>query len=170
MGAGILGALGENLVFPLACSNLGVDAFNVQTGFQAHVKVGLNDVSAERVLGAHGAVELALRRLVAWETEGEVGLWVPEEVLLLETKPEVVVVVVDGGAAVRSVGAAVGVENLAHDEVSVDAVGVGVDGHRLEHAVRIATVGLQRGRAVKRPHGALSHRAAEIGSDHRLAS
>ena len=132
--------------------------------------MSLDDVPAECVLGTHGAVELALWRLVAWEAEGEVGLWVPEEVFLLKAEPEVVVVVVDGGAAVRSVGASVSVEDFAHDEVPVDAVGVRVDGNGLEKAVRVAAVSLQRGRTVERPHGAFRHRAAEIAADHGFAS
>jgi hypothetical protein len=39
----------------------------------------------------------------------------PEEIFLLEAKPEIVVIVFDGCPAIRFVGASIGVEYFGHD-------------------------------------------------------
>ena len=63
--AGLLGALGEDLEFPLAASDFLVDAFEVDASLKAEVGVFLNEGSAVGVLAAHGTVVEALRAGVA---------------------------------------------------------------------------------------------------------
>jgi hypothetical protein len=106
------------------------------------------------VLVADAGVVLALGRREALAREAERHALAEEEVLLLEAEPGVGIVR-DGGAAVGRMRRPVREEHLAHDEHTVDARGVGEDGDRLEHAVRVATLGLARRAAVEAPHGEL---------------
>ena len=100
----------------------------------------------------------ALRR----ETKRFVDGHVPEEILLLKTEPEIIVVVFNGGASVALVRGTVGVEHLTHDEVAIPALRVHADKHRLQQTVRRTPFGLLGGGAVERPHGAVVKVAGEI--------
>ncbi len=69
-------------------------------------------------------------------------LLIPQEVFLFETKPEIFVIVVDGGSAIGCVRRTVGIEHFGHDQITVVAIGVWENGDGLEQAVRIATIRL----------------------------
>ena len=111
--------------------------------------MGLDDFSAVGVLGSDGAVELALRGCVPGETQGEVGLGVPEEVLLLVPEPEVVIVLIDRCPAVRSVRGPICVVHLAHHKEAVQPVRIRVDCHGLQDAVGRAPLGLKGGASIE---------------------
>ena len=168
----MLGALGEDLEFPLATSNFLVDAFKVDAGLKTKVGVLLNEGAAVGVFSAHGAVVEALWTRVATngETEGELCVNVHDEIFLLVAKPEIVVIVVDGCSSVAGVRRSVGVQHFAHDQVSVHALGVGEDVHGLQQAVGGAAIGLLGGGSVKHPNRALFNRATKVRPDHGLAS
>jgi len=56
--------------------------------------------------------------------EDAISFIIPKEILLLETEPEIVVVVLDCCTAIGLVRRAVGVEDFAHDEEAVLATGI----------------------------------------------
>ena len=171
-GAGC--ALGEHLELPLACGDLAVDALDIDAGLKAGVESAPRCMLRPKALArAHRAV---VRHLAAPDSRqtgkpgGRLVLGVPQEVLLLEAEPEIVVVVLDGGAAVRLVRRAVGVQHLGHHQVAVLAVRVGEHRHGLQQAVRGAAVRLLRGTTVERPDRALVERAPEVALHPRLAA
>jgi hypothetical protein len=142
---------GTDLVLPLSGHDLGVGAGDVDVGVQAGLVVGLDDVTAEDLAGAYTAVVGALRsrETVLGPAIGPAKL-VEKSVLLLETEPEVVCLVLledDGGvvAEVVRVGLAVRHVGLAHDEdVVAEAEGAGVICDRAEVDIRVATGRLAR--------------------------
>src|SRR5579872_688905 len=88
---GLGGAFGEDLKFPLAFGNLGIDAFVIDAGGKTEVPVFFDDLAsaAAHVLVANPAVVGSLRRTrvaVLRETEGTPIL--KQEVLLLKTNPQ----------------------------------------------------------------------------------
>ncbi len=103
--AGFLGTLGEDLEFPLAHHHFGVDAFDVQAGFQAQFQMLFDDFAANRFAVTDAAVVRALRTGISFGGEADrlVGFGIPDRVLLLEAEPEIVVVVVDRRATVAPV-------------------------------------------------------------------
>ena len=78
------------------------------------------------------------------ESRRQVGAGIPQEVLLLEAEPEVVVVFLDGGAAIGLVGRTVGVQDLGHHEEGIRATRVPKDRHRFQQQVRGVAFGLRR--------------------------
>ena len=151
-----------NLVLPLGRHHLRVDAGDVDVCVEAGLVVGLDDVTAVHlagsnttVVGALGAGEAALGPAV-WPSVGA-----KQRVLLLQTKPEVLLLVdlhqaLSLVAEVELVGGAVGVPGLAEDEDVVTAAeGVGVHGTRAEVDVGVLARGLARRGAVKVPLGKL---------------
>ena len=106
----------------------------------------IDDVAADGVGGADGGVVWTLRagETAFREADRQVGFVVPEDVFLLEAKPKVVVIVVDGGAAVGFVRGAVCIEDFAHHQpvVGANLVGIGVEGDRLEETVGVVAGGL----------------------------
>ena len=143
---GLLGTLGEDLKFPLAGCDLGVDAFDIQPGFEAGIQMLLDAGPPMGVFGAHRAIVGTLGRREASRRKARrvVVLRAPEEVFLFEAEPEVFVVFIDRGPAVRLVWRAVSIEYLGHHEVGILAAGIGVDGDRLEQTVGVAAGGLLR--------------------------
>lgn len=124
---------GTDLVLPLGGHDLGVGAGDVDLGVQAGLVMSLDDVTAEDLAGAYTAVvgtlgsgetvlgpavrpaELVEKSVLLLETEPELVLLV-----LLEDDGSIVTVVVRVGATIRHVG-------LAHDEnVVAETEGVGV--------------------------------------------
>ena len=146
--ASTLCALCEDLELPLTCGDLTVDSLNVETCIEADIEMLFDHVAAECVLSADRAVVRALWFWVTGSRESwwTVGDWIPQEVLLLETKPEVFVIIgfVDGRTPVGRVWSAVRVKNLGHDEVCVPTVRIGDDRDWLQQKVGGATVGLVR--------------------------
>ena len=147
-----------DLVLPLGGHDLGVGAGDVDVGVQAGLVVGLDDVTAEDLAGSYTAVVGALRSREAvlgpavWPAE-----LVEESVLLLETEPELVLLVLledNGGvvAEVVRVGAAIRHVGFAHDEdVVAQTEGVGVVRDGAEVDIGVVTGRLTRRRAVKVP-------------------
>ena len=96
-----------------------------------------DELAAVRVSCANRAVIWALRRRIAAFREAwrEISFNVPEEIFLLETEPEIIVIICNSRAAIGGVWRAISVENLAHDKVSARAIGVRIDCDRLQEAV-----------------------------------
>ena len=94
-------------------------------------------VTAVGVTGTDGTVVGALWR---WETARrkagrQLCIDIPQEVLLLETKPEIVVVIIDGRAAIGRMWRTIGIEHFTHDQVRIVAVWIWINGNGLEQAV-----------------------------------
>ena len=153
--SGGLGALAEDLEFPLALGHFGVDALVVDTGIEALFEVLLDDFACDVTDGlvANAGVVLALGIGEIVGTGGETQRTaIPvQEVFLLEAKPGARVIE-NGRTGVRGVrGHAIGHHHFAHHQRTVLAGAVGIDGHRLQHAVRAAALGLTGGAAVEIP-------------------
>ena len=142
--AGLLGALGENLEFPLAAGDFLVDTFEVQPGLKAEIGVLFNKRTAVGVLPAYRTVVEPLWAGITanGETEWQLRVNVHDEVFLLVAEPEIVVIIVDGRTTVAGVRRAVRVHDLAHHEPAVHALRVGEDVHGLQQAVGGAAIGL----------------------------
>ena len=99
---GRLGALAEDLEFPLALRHFGVDAFVVDAGGEAEVEMLLDDLAGDvaDIPVADAGVVRALRRRIAAAGEAERTAVLVEEVFLLEAEPGAVIVE-DGRALVR---------------------------------------------------------------------
>lgn len=142
---------GTDLVLPLSRHDLGVGAGDVDASVQAGLVVSLNNVTAEDLAGTDTAVVRTLGTGVA--TLGPAigpAVLVEQGVLLLETEPELVLLVglhQDGSivAEVVGVGLAVRAPGLAHDEdVVAKAEGIGVEGDGAEVDIRVVAGGLAR--------------------------
>ena len=94
-------------------------------------------LAAVSVSCANRAVIWALRRRIAAFREAwrEISFNVPEEIFLLKTEPEIIVIICNSRAAIGGVWRAISVENLAHDKVSASAIRVWIDCDRLQEAV-----------------------------------
>lgn len=149
-----------DLVFPLGGHNLGVGSRDVDVGVHARLVVSLDDVAAEDLAGTHAAVVWALRgREAVLGPAIRPALSVEEGVLLLQTEPETVLLVLvhdHGGivAEVVLVGRAVGHVRLAHDQdVVTQTEGVRVHGDGAKVDIRVVAGSLARRGAVEIPFG-----------------
>lgn len=157
----VLGTFTEDLEFPLAFGDLGIDTFVVDACVEADVEVLLNDVTGDIT---YVAVTSAAVVFTLWGGEA-VGIFGPteratfgmEEVFLFESNPESVVFR-NGGAGIAGVGSTVRKHDFTHYEEAVLAGTVGVERHGLEHAIRAAAVCLLGGAAIETPHGAIFER------------
>ncbi len=150
----LFGAFAEDLEFPLAFGDFGIDAFVVDAGVEAEVEVFFDDLACDIADGfvAGTAVIWALRGGVSFSGETEWAAILIEEIFLLETKP-CARIIEHGGAAVGWVrGGAVWHHDFAHHKSAVAASAVWIDGDWFEHAVGAAAFGLLRRAAIKSPH------------------
>ena len=121
-------ALAETLEFPLPEHHLGIDAGDPHTCGQADIPVLVDDVSAGDVVAAHGAVVGALGLGVSALGEAErTVVGGHQDVLLFESEPELLGVVVEQGPGVGGVDRFVGGKHLAQHDVAVFAERVVVD-------------------------------------------
>ncbi len=99
--SGLLGALAEDLEFPLALRDFRVDAFMVDAGREAEVEMLFDDLAGDvaDVGVADAGVVRTLRRRITRRREAERTAVLVEEVFLLEAEPGAAVVE-DGGALV----------------------------------------------------------------------
>ena len=157
--SGPLRSLAEDLELPLTLGHFGVDALVVDPGGEAVVEVGVHDLAGDiaDVLVADARVVLALRDREADAREAERHAIPVEEVLLLEAEPGAWIVR-NRRAGVAGVRRQVGQQDLAHDERAIGPGRIGVDGDRLQHAVRAAAFGLARRAAVEAPQSQLVER------------
>src|ERR1700745_1070677 len=86
---GLLGALAENLEFPLALRHFGIDALVVDAGGEAQVEMLLDHLACDvaDVLVADAGVIGPLRRRITGRREAERASILVEEIFLLEAEP-----------------------------------------------------------------------------------
>jgi hypothetical protein len=94
--AGFLGTFCKNLKLPLTCGYFGINTFYIQASFEAYVQVLFNDFAAECIVSAYRTVVRTLRtgETIGRKTKWLAGLRIPQKILLLKSKPEIIVVIV----------------------------------------------------------------------------
>lgn len=155
---GSLGALVENLVLPGAEHDLSIGALDVETGIDADVQMFVHDVSSRDSSGADTAVVGSLwswEELTGWPSDWVASGVVDEDVLLFETEPEVVVVIIDLRAGVGSVWGTIWVHDFAHDHEGVSSAWIVADVDWDEETVGAVSWSLLGGGAVEAPFGAV---------------
>ena len=169
----MLGALGKDLEFPLTHHHFGVDAFDVQAGFQAHFQVLFDDMTSNRFAVTDATVVRTLRAGEAFgrETDRLVRFGIPDRVLLLETEPEIVVVVGDRRSTIGSVRVAFVIKDFAHHkEPGSHATWIGANENGLQQTIATAPRRLFGRRTVESPHRGIFDIAAEVTDDFGFAS
>ena len=149
-----------DLVLPLGGHDLGVGTRDVDSGVETGLVVGLNDVTHNNLASTNTTVVRTLggRETALGPAERSV-IKVEESVLLLETKPRLVLGVslhhlLALMTEVELVGGAIGVPALGeNDDVGGTTEGIRVDGTRAEVDVRVVTRSLVCGGTVKVPDG-----------------
>lgn len=147
-----------DLVLPLSGHDLCIGTGNVDAGVQAGLVVCLDNVSAKDLARSDTTVVWTLG---SGETALGPAIWpalkVEERVLLLETEPELVLLVClhdDGSivAEVECIGLAIRHPGLGkHEDVVTATEGIGEGSDRSEVDVRVVPWGLGSRRAVKVP-------------------
>jgi hypothetical protein len=133
---GTLGAFSENLEFPLTFGHFGIDAFVVDAGVEAEIKVLLDDFTSDVADGAEADTSV-VRALWSWEAifrETERATILIEEIFLLEAEPSVGIIQ-DRGTGVGNVRSAIRQHDLAHDENAIFTGRVRENGYWLENAI-----------------------------------
>src|SRR6202012_411407 len=94
---GFLSSFSKYLELPLAGGNLGVNTFNVQTSIQTSIQVLFNYLAAISIFGAYRAIVRALRAGITTcgKAQRLIGFGVPKKILLLKTKPKIIVIILD---------------------------------------------------------------------------
>ena len=124
----------------------------VDARIQTEIQVLVHDLPRHVANGriADSGVVLALRLGEAVRRESERPSVLEKEVLLLEAEPRIRIVE-DGCPRVGGVGSSVGMHDLVQDQHSVSDRGVGINRHRLEHAVGAVALRLSGRAAVESP-------------------
>ena len=95
-----------------------------------------DEFASKRILRPYRSIVRPLRTRVApfGKAQWKIGLRIYDCVFLLKTKPEIIIVILDGSTAVGFVGGAVGIENFRHDKpaIAAQSTGIGVGSHGLE--------------------------------------
>ena len=143
---------------PLRGHNFGIDTRDLDTGVQAGLVVGFNDVTAEDLAGTDTAVVWSLRsrktilRPAVWPVVGA-----KESVFLLETEPGLMLFVSVHQPSslmtiIELVGAAVMVPGLAHDkDVVATTERIGEDGNGAKVDIRVIARSLTTRRSIEVP-------------------
>lgn len=159
------------MVLPLGGHDLGVGAGDVDAGVEAGLVVGLDNVSAEDLAGTDTTVVRTLRsgETVLGPAVGP-AVDVEEGVLLLETEPELLLLVLlheDSGGVTEVVLVRLSVAHpgLTHDEnVGSATEGVIVDRDRAKVDIRVVTRSLASRGTVKVPLGQVLDLDVEVGN------
>ena len=134
------GAFAEDLEFPLALGHFGVDAFVIDAGVEAEVKMGIHDLTGhitDILITDAGIVFTLRRRETATLREAQRSAVFVEKIFLFKPEPGARIIQ-NGRASVTWVrGFAIGHHNLAHDEGAILPGGIGVNGDGFEHAIGI---------------------------------
>src|SRR6185312_10568969 len=131
-----LGAFAEDLEFPLAFRDLGIDAFEIDAGIKTNIDVLFDDFTRHRsdVFVADAGVIRALWRGETANGESERSTVFVEEIFLFKTEPRIRIIR-NGCARIgraRHTGVLV---CFAHHQDAVFSRAVWIDGHGLEHDI-----------------------------------
>ncbi len=150
--SGALGAFAEDLEFPLALGDLGIDAFVVDPGVVADVEMFFDDFASDAtdVAVADTSIVGALWSGIAGFREAKRAAILVQEVFLFEAEPGIGVVQ-NGGASVGGMGCAISQVDFAHHKHAVFAGAIGEHGNGLQHAIRVVPLGLPGRTTVESP-------------------
>ena len=126
-------AFAEDLELPLTLGHFSVDAFVVNSGVKTEIEVFLNDGAgdAAHVFVADATIVWALRSDgMAVFGEAERTAVLIEKVFLLKSEPDIRVVL-GGGTHVGGMRGAIGVHDLAQNQITVLLGCIGIESHRL---------------------------------------
>ena len=124
-----LSALRKYLKLPLTCSHLRIDALDVNASCKTQVEVLFYTVPSKGISRAYRTIIGSLWSGISsgGKSGWKIGIDVPQEILLLKTKPKIVIIVIDRSATVRHMRCAISIQNLGHDEVRIQPAGVRED-------------------------------------------
>jgi len=133
----------------------------------------VHDVSSGDSSGADTAIVGSLGAWVevaAWPTDWLAGGVINQDILLFETEPEIVIVIINLSTSVRGMWGSIGVHDLAHDHEGISPARVLANVDWDEKAVGgVAWSLLCRG-TVEAPFRAIFEITGEVVDDHALAS
>ena len=107
----------KQLKFPLSTGNFLVDSFEVKTSLNTKVGVLFNEISSVGVSSTDRAVVQSLWSGISTHRESLRGSCVSrihDKVLLLETEPEVIIIVVNGSTRVRYMCRSICIQYFRH--------------------------------------------------------
>ena len=128
----VLGTLAENLKLPLSLGHLGIDAFVVDSGSKADVKVLFNNRASNvsDILVTNSGVILTLRvRETGFRPSQRASILV-QEIFLFKAKPKSFIIR-NGCTGIGWMGITIGQHDLGHHEVAILASNIRKKRNRL---------------------------------------
>ena len=149
---GLLGALAEDLEFPLALGDFGVDAFVIDAGIDTEIEMLIDNFTGDvaDVFVANAGVIRALGGGIAFSrgSRGDVHPCRGSIPARNRTRSRVIQ---DGRAGIGGMRRAIGMDDFAKNDHAIALGGIEIMRNRLEHAIRVVSLGLAGGAAVKSP-------------------
>src|SRR6185503_13584094 len=106
----------KDLELPLASGYFSIDPFNIQTGFKTCIEMFFNHWAAisifctyRAVVGALGTGETTFRK-----TDGFICFRIPQEIFLLKSKPEIIIIIFNCCPSVRFVCGSIRTQYFTH--------------------------------------------------------
>src|SRR6187455_680868 len=95
----------KDLKFPLASRYFRIDTFNVDPCFKAKIKMLFYNIAAKSILRTYGTIVWALWCWISACRKAQrfVGFRIPQEVLLLKSEPEIIIIIFNRSPSVGDV-------------------------------------------------------------------